>query len=452
MGFNLETSVSVFTVFIQGLLSFFSPCVLPLVPLYLGYLAGGTASASLTDKQRRRITLRNTLFFILGVSFAFFMLGLGFTALGKLLSGNRALVARLGGILIILLGLYQVGFLQVDALQKERRLPFDLNRFSMNPLTALVLGFTFSFAWTPCVGPALTSVLVMAGSSASRTQGFLLIGVYTLGFVLPFLAVGLFTSQVLSFFRRHTSWLKYTAKAGGVLLILMGVMMFTGWMNSFTGYLSGVGTSSAAASSSQAVSSSQPDSQAESQSESQPQASSTPAESEASSQSESAASSPEEEEYPVVAAPDFTLVDQYGNEHTLSDYKGKTVFLNFWATWCGPCKQEMPDIQQLYLDHGENTGDVIILGVAAPKSEDNPFNQETLDADGIADFLEEGGYTYPVLMDTTGDVLMNYGISAFPTTFMIDSDGNLFGYLQGSMTREIMDSIIDQTVTGIRAN
>ncbi len=452
MGFNLETSVSVFTVFIQGLLSFFSPCVLPLVPLYLGYLAGGTASTSLTDKQRRRIALRNTLFFILGVSFAFFMLGLGFTALGKLLSGNRTMVARLGGILIILLGLYQVGFLQVDALQKERRLPFDLNRFSMNPLTALILGFTFSFAWTPCVGPALTSVLVMAGSSASRTQGFLLIGVYTLGFVLPFLLVGLFTSQVLSFFRRHTSWLKYTAKAGGVLLILMGVMMFTGWMNSFTGYLSGVGTSGAAASSSQAVSSSQPDSQPDSQAESQPQPSSAPAESDASSQPESASSSPEEEEYPVIAAPDFTLVDQYGNEHTLSDYKGKTVFLNFWATWCGPCKKEMPDIQQLYLDHGENTGDVIILGVAAPKSDDNPFNQETLDADGIADFLEEGGYTYPVLMDTTGDVLMNYGISAFPTTFMIDSDGNLFGYLQGTMTREIMDSIIDQTVSGIRAN
>lgn len=95
---------------------------------------------------------------------------------------------------------------------------------------------------------------------------------------------------------------------------------------------------------------------------------------------------------------------------------------------------------------------MIILGVAAPKSDANPFNQETLDADGIADFLEEGGYTYPVLWDTTGDVLMDYGISAFPTTFMIDSDGNLFGYLQGSMTREIMDSIIDQTVSGIRAN
>lgn len=149
---------------------------------------------------------------------------------------------------------------------------------------------------------------------------------------------------------------------------------------------------------------------------------------------------------------DFTATLTDGSEFTLSDHEGKVILLNFWATWCGPCKQEMPDIQQLYLDQGENTGDVIILGVAAPKSEDNPFNQETLDADGIADFLEEGGYTYPVLMDTTGDVLMNYGISAFPTTFMIDSDGNLFGYLQGSMTREIMDSIIDQTVTGIRAN
>ena len=97
MGFNLETSISVFTVFVQGLFSFFA---LPLVPLYLGYiLAGGAASASLTDKQRRRIALRNTLFFILGRKLAFFMLGLGFTALGKLLSGNRALVAHYGGAL-----------------------------------------------------------------------------------------------------------------------------------------------------------------------------------------------------------------------------------------------------------------------------------------------------------------------------------------------------------------
>lgn len=453
MGFSFETSVSVVTVFLQGLFSFFSPCVLPLVPLYLGYLAGGASSADLSDKARRRVTMKNTVFFILGVSFAFFMLGMGFTTLGRLLSGNRAMVARIGGILIMLLGLYQVGFLKMDFLQKEHRLPFNLEKFSMNPITALVLGFTFSFAWTPCVGPALTSVLVMAGSAASRTTGFVLIGVYTLGFVLPFLLVGFFTSQVLSFFRKHTNWLKYTAKVGGVLLMLMGLMMFTGWMNTFTGYLSGLGgsngpvVSQSQSASSDAVESQIPDSSSavQSQSESAP-------ESVSESASDSASASSGESDYPVIPAPDFTMVDQYGNTHTLSDYKGKTVFLNFWATWCSPCKKEMPDIQQLYLDHGENSGDVIILGIAAPKSDFNLFNQETKTADEIAALLEQSGFTYPVLMDTTGAVMNAYGIQAFPTTFMIDDEGNVFGYLRGGMTRPMMDSIIEQTISGVRAD
>ena len=457
MGFSVEVGIPAITVFIQGLLSFFSPCVLPLVPLYIGYLAGGTRTVDEEGRVRysRKKVMINTLFFVIGVSFAFFLLGFGFTAAGRFFGSNRTLFARIGGIIVVLFGLFQLGVFGSSVLGQEHRLPFRLNQLAMNPLLALVLGFTFSFAWTPCVGPALASVLLMASSATSQGTGFLLIGVYTLGFVIPFLAVGLFTGSVLDFFKKHQNVVKYTTKAGGVLMIAMGVMMFTGWMNSFTGYLSGVGTSGAGASSSQVVSSSQTDSQPASQ----PRATSEPAESEAASQPENAASSPEEEEYPVIAAPDFTLVDQYGNEHTLSDYKGKTVFLNFWATWCGPCKKEMPDIQQLYLDYGENTGDVIILGVAAPKSDANPFNQETLDADGIADFLEEGGYTYPVLMDTTGDVLMDYGISAFPTTFMIRADGKILGYVPGGMSKdmmkqiiEIMDSIIDQTVSGIRAN
>lgn len=426
MGFSMETSISILTVWIQGALSFFSPCVLPLVPLYLGYLAGGTANAEWSDQKRRKVTLRNTVFFVLGISAAFFMLGLGFTALGNLLNGNRLWITRVGGILIFLLGLYQIGFVKFDFLQKERRLPFRFERVGMNPITAFLLGFVFSFAWTPCVGPALTSVLLLAGSAASRGVGFLLIGVYTLGFVLPFLAVGLFTSQLLSFFRKHSNWLRYTAKLGGLLLMFMGIMMFTGWMNQITGYLSGVGAGSGITTTSQTTSETQQTTEG---------------------QAESEAAEPQSDTIP---APDFTLVDQYGNTHTLSDYKGKVVFLNFWATWCGPCKQEMPDIEQLYLDEGANLEDVIILGVAAPKSDDNPFNQETKDIAGITEFLEQGGYTYPVLMDTTGDVLNAYGIQAFPTTFMIDADGNLFGYLTGTMTREIMDSIIEQTKTGVR--
>ena len=452
MGFTVETSVSALAVFFQGLLSFFSPCVLPLIPLYLGYLAGGASAEDLTDRQRRRLTLRNTLFFILGISFAFFVLGLGFTQLGRFFTGNRALAARIGGILVVLLGLVQLGFLESRFMQREWRLPFDPKKWGTSPLAALVLGFTFSFAWTPCVGPALTSVLLMAASAATRGLGFVLIGVYTLGFVLPFLAVGLFTSQVLAFFKRHTGWLKWTARAGGVLLILMGVMMFTGWMNGFTAYLSGVSGTGGQSTASVSQSASQPESEpaavpgSESQSiESQSESESS--QSAASSAPESGSASASE----LPPAPDFTLVDQNGQEHTLSDYKGKVVFLNFWATWCGPCQREMPEIQQLYEDWGENTGEVVVLGVANPMDPDRPGNADSLTAGEIGDWLEEKGYTYPTVMDETGEIFAQYGISAFPTTFMIDADGNVFGYITGSLTRDIMDSIIEQTRTGVRA-
>lgn len=133
MGFTVETSVSALAVFFQGLLSFFSPCVLPLIPLYLGYLAGGASAEDLTDRQRRRLTLRNTLFFILGISFAFFVLGLGFTQLGRFFTGNRALAARIGGILVVLLGLVQLGFLESRFMQREWRLPFDPKKWGTSP-------------------------------------------------------------------------------------------------------------------------------------------------------------------------------------------------------------------------------------------------------------------------------------------------------------------------------
>ncbi|HJA24529.1 MAG TPA: redoxin domain-containing protein [Candidatus Fournierella merdigallinarum] len=439
MGFTIETSVSALTVFAQGLLSFFSPCVLPLIPLYLGYLTGGAAAGELSDAARRRLTLRNTLFFILGVSFAFFLLGLGFTSLGRFFTDNRALVARIGGVIIVLLGLVQLGFLESRFMQREWRLPFDPKKWGASPLAALALGFTFSFAWTPCVGPALTSVLLMAASAATRGMGFVLIGVYTLGFVIPFLLVGLFTSQVLAFFRRHGSWLKWTARAGGVLLILMGVMMFTGWMNGFTAYLSGLpgaGTPDAGQSTSQSAA---------------PSSESAPASSGDDSQSSPPASDTGESDADALpGAPDFTLVDQNGQEHTLSDYKGQVVFLNFWATWCGPCQREMPEIQALYEDWGENAGEVVVLGVANPKNSGYPGNADNKTADEVAAMLAENGYTYPTVMDETGEVFAQYGISVFPTTFMIDAEGNVFGYITGSLTREIMDSIVEQTRTGVR--
>ena len=231
MGFSIETSVSAVTVFLQGALSFFSPCVLPLVPLYVSYLAGGAAVVGEDGVRRypRGKIFLNTLFFVVGISFAFFLLGLGLTALGEFFHNYQVWFARASGVIILLFGLYQLGLgKRTMLLEQEHRLPFHLNKLAMNPAVALVMGFTFSFAWTPCVGPTLSSVLLMASSAESSAAGFLLIGVYTLGFVLPFLAVGLFTGTVLDFFKSHQNVVRYTVKIGAVLLIVMGILTLTG--------------------------------------------------------------------------------------------------------------------------------------------------------------------------------------------------------------------------------
>ena len=144
------------------------------------------------------------------------------------------------------------------------------------------------------------------------------------------------------------------------------------------------------------------------------------------------------------------LVDQHGVEHSLSDYRGKTVFLNFFATWCGPCKREIPDIERLYRDHGENAGDLVVLGVANPKTQEHPQNSD-VSVDEVKAFVEDEGITYPVLLDTENALFSAYGISAFPTTFMIDKDGNVFGYATGMLTADTMESIVNQTMTGVRA-
>ena len=417
MGFSIESSIPMITVFFQGLLSFFSPCVLPLVPLYISYFAGG---AKIVDENNiirypRKKIMIHTLFFVFGISATFFLLGFGFTALGRFFSDNRIWFARISGIIMILFGLYQFGFFgHSNAFECEHRLPIRLERWTMSPWAAFLLGFTFSFAWTPCVGPTLGSVLLMAGSSTTSTKAFLLIGIYTLGFIIPFLAVGLFTGKVLDFFKKNQSVVKYTVKIGAALLILMGFMTLTGFMNGITGYLSNLGNNSQ-----------------NSQSTTQEVTSDESVEEENNKQ---------EEQVEIVPAPDVTLTDQYGNVHTLSDYKGKTVFLNFWATWCPPCKQEMPDIQKLYEKYGQNKEDLIVLGVAGPN-----MGREG-NVEHIKNFLEDNNYTFPVVMDEEGLSFYQYGIRAYPTTFMIDAEGNVYGYVESALTSEIMESIVKQTM------
>ena len=140
-----------------------------------------------------------------------------------------------------------------------------------------------------------------------------------------------------------------------------------------------------------------------------------------------------EEAYPM---PDFELVDQYGRVWTLADFEGKVVFLNFWTTWCPYCVQEMPDIETLYHEYGENTGDVLIFGI------DTPDTVDSVDQAGITSFLSENGFTYPCLMDPDFSLGNEFGIQAFPTTFIIKPDGNILGYAQGMLDIDNMRRLI----------
>lgn len=428
-------NLSFLLVFTEGLLSFFSPCVIPLIPIYMSYLAGN-AKDTLADgtlRYRRGLVFLHTLCFILGISAAFFLLGMSFTALGSFFRENQMLLTRIGGILIILLGLVQIGFLDISFLQKERKLPIKINTSKMNPVIAFLMGFTFSFAWTPCIGPALSSVLIMASGSKNSLLGNLLVLVYSAGFVIPFLGLGLFTTQVLNFLKSHGGVVKYTVKIGGILLILIGIMTFTGWMNSFSSYLNRfVPQNTQRSSENKEATKEQLSKDSEPSS-----ASMTPSPTEAPKKEKNTSN--------TIPAFDFTLTDQYGNTHTLSDYKGKVVFLNFWATWCPPCRSEMPDIEELYQEYGYNEKDIIILGVANPVSDEYPNNSDVTKKE-IIKFLEDNNYTFPVVFDETGDLLRDYYISAFPTTFFINKEGNIFGYVPGALSKDMMMNAIEQTI------
>lgn len=433
MGISLDTGVSIFTVFLQGLLSFFSPCVLPLLPLYISYFSGG---ASKVDENgniiypKTKIFL-NTIFFVLGISLTFFILGFSFTAFGRFLNSKQVIFSRLSGIIMILFGIYQFGiFGKSKKLETERRINIDFSKFSNSFLSAFILGFTFSFSWTPCIGPIMSGVLLMASSSATVSKSILLIFVYVLGFTIPFLISGLFTASLLSFFRKHQNIVKYTVKAGAILLILMGIMTFTGFINGINSYLAKFTNNSG--SPTQVV-----ESTAKSEDESiASNKESTKANEESGKASEETTASKKE----LPDAFDFTLVDQNGITHKLSDYKGKTVFLNFWATWCPPCRAEMPDIQKMYEDYGNNSGDLIVLGIASP----NIGNES--DADGIANFLKQNSYTYPVVMDEGASIATKYGIRAYPTTFMINTEGKVFGYVTGALDARALENIVKQTM------
>lgn len=385
----MATHISLALVFVEGLVSFLSPCVLPIIPIYMGYLAGNSNEKRNSNKK----VLLFTISFIFGILLAIFLMNASINLLQSFLKEHMTLFVRIGGILIVLLGIYQLGFIKINFLQRTFRFSLKTDN-KMNVMVAFIMGFTFSFAWTPCIGPALSSILLLAASSGDFWYSNFLMIIYAFGFTLPFLVLGLFTNKALNWLNSHRDIVKYTTKIGAVILIIFGLMMFSGKLNTISNYMS----------------------------PSQRQVSTNQAE-----------NSDDSVNY------GNALLNQDDKPISLADYHGKVVFLNFWATWCPPCQREMPEIQKLSEKY-QNSEDIAILTVVMPGGQE-------MDAAGIKKFLKEKGFTMPVIFDD-GRLSSSFQITSLPTTYMFDCDGNVYGSVVGQLSSDMMENIIDRTLKG----
>ena len=218
--------------FTAGVLSFLSPCVLPLIPSYVSFITG----LSLDDVQRsRRITLVHSLLFVTGFTLVFLALGATATVMGRLLHQYRDWVGRIGGVLVIVLGLYLLGVFNIGALARERRV--HIANKPLGYLGTVFVGMAFAAGWTPCIGPILGGVLTYTASSADLNRGLLLLLAYSLGLAVPFLLAAVMLERFMTLFQRYRGALVWMSRASGVLLIAIGVLMITGSMTVLTAWL-----------------------------------------------------------------------------------------------------------------------------------------------------------------------------------------------------------------------
>ncbi len=378
--------------FLEGLLSFFSPCVLPLVPLYIGYLTSGIDTNSSKGKVRIQTIIR-TLFFVLGISTVFFLMGLGTSALRVFFEKNQIIFTIIGGFILLVFGLFSLGVIEIPFLQKERRVTKYTPKKN-GILNSYLLGFFFSFAWSPCIGPLLASALVKSASTTSAVIGWLYIFSYTLGFIIIFILVGLFTEEVLMLLKKYSGIVKYTKIIGGLVVLGMGIYMLYSGFSSVHALENSNGTTT--------------------------------------SSSTTTESTEVSDDLTDIEKYSFTLTDNEGNVVSLKDYKGKTVILNFFGTWCTYCKQELPTLQEIH----ETRDDIVVLLVATPN-----LGGEG-DEEYIQSFMDENGYTMKVLYDTDRTVMNSFNVTGFPTSFFFLKDGSVLGYVPGYVDESTMEEIL----------
>ncbi len=234
-------NINVGIAFLAGLASFFAPCVVPLLPAYVGYFTGVGVSDDAVKENRKRI-LKYSLFFVFGFLLIFILLGLSATSVGHLFAQHKFVIARAGGVVLILLGLFMLGVFKNPAFYRERKFNIHGKLSKYQSVNSFALGVTFGFAWTPCIGPVLAVILFWASQSDTILQGLVMMIAFGLGIAVPFLLISLFIDRLMPWLRKTQKIQSIVHKIAGWLIIVFGFLLITNLLAPALGFLTHFGS------------------------------------------------------------------------------------------------------------------------------------------------------------------------------------------------------------------
>ena len=407
------SEITILIAFAAGLLSFLTPCVLPLVPGYISLISGVSVEhlkgeGGTSRSAARRAVIVNSLAFNAGISLIFVLLGATAGWVGNILFSSPW-VRIGGGLVIIAFGLQMMGVLKIGALYSDTRKFSDEK--PRGPLGSALLGVAFAAGWTPCIGPILGGIIGLAATSGGWKSGLVLSAFYSAGLALPFLLVGLGMNAFLGFYARFRRHLHKVEVASGVLLIVIGLMVASNsltWVASYASrYLPNA----------ENVLKQEPSADPGAQPGAPAQGAPAPG---------------------AEPAPDVELKTTDGKPLRLSDLRGQVVLLNFWATWCVPCRSEIPGLNEMERDLSARGFKV--LGVTTSDT-----------AEVVGEYQKDVRQDYTVALGDDG-VAARYAVGVLPTTFIIDRQGRIRERIIGEKTRAFFEArikpLLDEQPTG----
>jgi len=403
---STNLSFSLVIAFVGGLASFLSPCVLPLVPGYISLISGVSIDHLKEGETRvhaRRAVMMNSLAFNAGLSLIFVALGAAAGLIGSAITSNPW-IRIIGGVIIIAFGLQLMGVLKVGALYRDTRKFSDEKPRGM--LGSFTLGLAFAAGWTPCIGPILGGILGLAATSGGWQSGLVLSAFYSAGLAVPFLLTGLGINQFLGFYTRFRRHLHKVEVVSGVLLILIGLLVATNNVTRLASYASVLPN---------------PETWVNSWARRN-----TPATTAAATGADATGTKPATS-FPV--APDTEMKTLAGESFRISQLRGRVVLVNFWATWCLPCRAEIPDFNAMQKDY-EARG-FTVVGIS---SHDTP--------EMVQDFQSVVKQDYQLLTsgdDAPADFQTGPGR---PATFILDREGRVRERFIGERDRATFDAVV----------